>query len=197
MLLSVAVLGVGIVGCGDDDNGKPQAEDIPSGAVAVIGEREVSKAALDRQTAMMSREQRRSSGRAPTAAERKLVASQALSMLLQREAIEQEAAERGIEVSRAEVRRTWVATARRQFKTKRMLRRFLHGQTVADILVQLRLQALSERVHRQVSQDAGGGKEGKKAVKEFQKDFQKRWQDKTTCSGSYTALGCSDDGSKK
>ena len=88
------------------------------------------------------------------------------------------------------MRRTWNSTAKRQFKTKKALRQFLGGQRVADILVQLRLQVLSERIAEQVSKEAGGGKEGAKAVKEFQKDFQQRWQDKTACSGDYAAPGC-------
>jgi hypothetical protein len=192
LALVAALLASMAIGCGggDDDGGKPQAEDIPSGAVAVVGETEISETALDRQVAMLTRQQRQANGEAPAAAERKQIAAQALAQLLQREAIEQEAAERGIEVSNAEVRRTWNATARKQFKTKQALRRFLGGQRVADILVQLRLQVLSERIAEQVSQEAGGGKDGAKAVKKFQENFQKRWQDKTACDGDYTAPGC-------
>ena len=192
LALVAALLAVLAIGCGGGDDGgdKPQAEDVPSGAVAVVGETEVPKTALDRQIAMLVRQQRRANGKAPTAAEREQIASQALAQLLQREAIEQEAAERGVKVSKAEVRRTWNSTAKRQFKTKKALRQFLGGQRVADILVQLRLQVLSERIAEQVSKEAGGGKEGAKAVKEFQKDFQQRWQDKTACSGDYAAPGC-------
>jgi SurA-like protein len=194
LALVAALLAVMAIGCGggDDDGGdKPQAEDVPSGAVAVVGETEVPKTALDRQIAMLARQQRRANGKAPTAAQRKQIASQALAQLLQREAIEQEAAERGVKVSKAEVRRTWNSTAKQQFKTKKALRQFLGGQRVADILVQLRLQVLSERIAEQVSKEAGGGKDGAKAVKEFQEDFRKRWQDKTACSGDYDAPGCS------
>lgn len=189
LALVAALLAVAAVGCGGDDD-QPQAGDIPSGAVAVVGDAEIPKSALDRQIALLTRAQRQASGQAPSPAQRKQIASQALAQLLQREAIQQEAAERGIKVNQAEVRRTWNSTARRQFKTKRALRRFLGGQRVADVLVQLRLQALSERVAEQVSKQAGGGKDGAKAVEEFQKDFQKRWQEKTACSGDYAAPGC-------
>jgi len=192
LALVAALLAVTAIGCGggDGDDDKPQTEDVPSGAVAVVGETEVPKTALDRQIAALTRAQRRASGKALTAAQRKQIASQALAQLLQREAIQQEAAERGIKIPKAEVRRNWNATARRQFKTKKALRRFLGGQTVADILAQLRLQALSERIAEQVSKEAGGGKDGAKAVEEFQKDFQKRWQDKTACGSDYAAPGC-------
>ncbi len=190
--LVAALLAVTAIGCGggDDDGDKPQAADVPAGAVAVVGETEVRKAELDRQVAMLTRQQRQANANAPTAEQRKQIAAQALSQLLQREAIEQEAAERGIEVSNAEVRRTWNATARRQFKTKQALRRFLGGQRVADILAQLRLQVLSERIAEQVSKEAGGGKAGTEAVKEFQEKFQQRWQDKTACSGEYDLPSC-------
>ena len=109
LALVAALLAVLAIGCGGGDDGgdKPQAEDVPSGAVAVVGETEVPKTALDRQIAMLVRQQRRANGKAPTAAEREQIASQALAQLLQREAIEQEAAERGVKVSKAAVRRTW------------------------------------------------------------------------------------------
>jgi len=189
LALAAVSLSVAAIGCGGGDD-ETQAGDVPSGAVAVIGDAEISESALDHQTAVLVRAQRTANGTALTAAQRKQIASQALAQLLQREALEQEAAERGIEVSNADVRRDWQATARRQFKTKKAFRQFLGGQTVAEILAQLRLQDLSERIAEQVSKQAGGGKDGAKAVEKFQKNFQKRWQDKTSCSGDYAAPGC-------
>jgi hypothetical protein len=112
-----------------------------------------------------------------------------------REALEQEAADRDIEVSDAEVRQRWESASQGQFKTKKALRRFLGGQTEQDLLDQLRLQVLTERIHEQVGEQAGGGKKGAKAVREFQKDFQKRWQNRTACREGYAAAGCADDDS--
>lgn len=115
---------------------------------------------------------------------------QALSTLLFAEATEQEAAERDIEVSEAEVLERWESVADAQFKTKKALRRFLGGQTEEDLLAQLRLQTLTERIHEQVSEEAGGGKKGARAIEEFQKDFQERWRERTGCSERYDN-GCS------
>lgn len=214
-VLAALLLAIGAVACGggDDDDGGSSG-DVPSGAVATVGDVEISEEELDTQVAALARAQRGGSGGTSPAssdagsddsadsaddlepAVRKQLESQALSTLLMRQALEQEAADRDIEVSDDEVRQRWEAASQGQFKTKRALRRFLGGQTEDDLLAQLRLQVLTERIHEQVSEKAGGGKQGAKAVKEFQKDFQKRWQDRTACGDGYTAAGCASDDSK-
>jgi hypothetical protein len=207
-LLAVALLALGAAGCGGGDDGDSDSGDVPSGSVATIGDVEISDADLDEQVAALSRAQRPSGsggaqpagdggGDAGAKAQREQLEAQALSMLLMREALEQEAADRDIEVDDAEVRQRWEAASQGQFKTKKALRRFLGGQTEQDLLDQLRLQVLSERIHEQVSEQAGGGKDGAKAVKKFQREFQKRWQDRTACAEGYSAAGCSDDKSGK
>ena len=214
-LLAAALLAVGAVACGggDDDGGGGSSGDVPSGAVATVGDVEISEEELDTQVAALARAQRGGSGGGtspasgggdsadsngdggdePSPEVRKQLESQALSTLLMRQALEQEAEDRDIEVTDDEVRDRWEAASQGQFKTKKALRRFLGGQTEKDLLAQLRLQVLTERIHEQVSEQAGGGKKGAKAVKEFQQDFQKRWQDRTACRDGYTAAGCADD----
>lgn len=208
-LLAVLLLMVVAAGCGgDDDDASSGSRDIPPGAVATVGDAEISEQDLDEQVALLSRAERGGSGgsdagaRSPAAGddstaaddraaqERERLEAQALSLLLVRQALEQEAADRGIEVSDAEVRGRWEAVSQVQFKTKKALRRFLGGQTERDLLAQLRLQFLTERIHEQVSEQAGGGKQGAKAVEQFRKDFQKRRQDRTACRDGYTAAGC-------
>ncbi|HEX2161259.1 MAG TPA: SurA N-terminal domain-containing protein [Thermoleophilaceae bacterium] len=214
-LLFATVLLALAAGCSsDDDNGgnRPSSEDVPSGAVAKVGDVEISEADLDRQVEALARAQRGSGSAAsdgsapggassgdadggPSAEEqlREQLEAQALATLLQRQALEQEAKDRGIEVTDAEVRQRWEAASRGQFKTKKALRRFLGGQTEQDLLDQLRLQVLTERIHEQVSEEAGGGKQGAKAVARFQKEFQQRWQDRTACREGFNAPGCTDD----
>jgi hypothetical protein len=204
-LLAAALLAVGAAACGgDDDDGGEGSGDVPSGAVATVGDVEISEEDLDTQVAALARAQRggsrgaSSSGDAASGGElapgaRKQLEAQALSTLLMREALEQEAADRDVEVTDAEVRERWEAAAAGQFETRKELRRFLGGQTEQDLLDQLRLQVLTERIHAQVSKDAGGGKRGAKAVRRFQKDFQERWQDRTACGDGYVATGCSGD----
>jgi hypothetical protein len=205
-LLAAALLAMLAVACGDGDDGGGSG-DVPSGAVATVGDAEISDQELDEQVAALARAQRGvartaaaspgagsngsgSQGGEPSPQLRKQLEIQALSMLLMREALEQEAADRDIVVTDAEVRDRWNAAKQGQFKTRRALRRFLGGQTEQDLLDQLRLQALSERIHAQVSEQAGGGKQGAKAVQQFQKDFQKRWQDRTACRDGLNAAGC-------
>jgi hypothetical protein len=221
-LAIAAGLALAGAGCGGDDGDNASSEDVPSGAVATVGGVEISEQELDEQVDALARAQRgggsggggSSSGGddgsdssdgdgdgngdaadRQAAAEREQLEAQALSTLLMRQALEQEAADRDIEVTDAEVRERWETAAEGQFKTKRALRRFLGGQTEDDLLAQLRLQVLTERIHEQVAEQAGGGKQGAKAVEQFQKDFQKRWQNRTACREGYAAAGCADDDS--
>lgn len=202
-LLTAALLGGVAAGCGGNDD-SPNADDVPSGAVATIGDVEISSEDLDGQVDALARAQRgdgapanADGGPDPGTAEaeaakqrRAQLEAQALSMLLQREALEQEAADRDIEASLADARARWEPVARRQFRTEKALKRFLGGQTERDLLDQLRLQILAERIDAQVSENAGDGKQGKLAVKKFRAEFRKRWQDGTTCANGYTATGC-------
>jgi FKBP-type peptidyl-prolyl cis-trans isomerase (trigger factor) len=202
LLAALVLLAPAATACGDDDGDSPSSGDVPSGAVAKVGDAEISEEALDEQVDALARAQRggpsgggSSNGDADDEAarqEREQLESQALSTLLMREALEQEAADRDIEVSDAEVRQRWESASQGQFKTKKALRSFLGGQTEQDLLDQLRLQVLTERIHEQVGEQAGGGKKGAKAVREFQKDFQKRWQNRTACRDGYTAAACAD-----
>ncbi|HEX2070155.1 MAG TPA: SurA N-terminal domain-containing protein [Thermoleophilaceae bacterium] len=205
LLLATTLLAIASAGCSDDGDGdKPSSDDVPSGAVATVGDVEISEEQLNEEVEELARAQRRSGsgasggstpgGSPPDDQLREQLETQALSVLLQRQALEQEAKDRGIEVDDAEVRRRWEAASKGQFKTKKALRRFLGGQTEQDLLDQLRLQVLTERIHEQVSEEAGGGKAGAKAVAQFQTDFQKRWQDRTACRKGYSAAaGCADD----
>lgn len=193
-LLAVALTAAVVAGCGSDDDDGPSSEDVPAGAVASVGDVQVSKQDLAAQVAVLKRMQRgNDAGGMGKAAMRSQLETQALASLLTREAIEQEAADRGIEVSPAEVRKSFLASSSRQFKNKRELKRFLGGQSVQELVAQLRLQQLSQRISDQVSEKAGGGKKGAKAAKEFQQEFQKRWQDRTACAEGYTAPGCATD----
>lgn len=180
--------------CGDDSS-----SEVPDDAVAVIGDTEISTDQLDERVAALRRAQPK-----PTKQQRQLIANdrtvraqaeqqlkdQALSTLLQAQALEQEAADRDIEVDEADVRARWNAIASKQFRTKRALRTFLGGQTEDEIIEQLRLQTLAERIDAQVAEQAGGGKKGEQAVKRFREEFRTRWQDDTTCRDGIDAAGC-------
>lgn len=197
--LAVVLSAVVVAGCGGDDS--PSSDDVQSGAVATIGDVEITTDALDEQVDALTRAQRPPAGSpgsgdgndAAAKAQRDQLEAQALSMLLMREALEQEAADGDIDASLADARARWEPIASRQFKTKKALRRFPGGQTEADLLAQLRLQILAERINAQVAEQAGGGKQGKQVVKKHRTEFRKRWQDQTACANGYTANGCNED----
>lgn len=183
---------------GDGDGGSPVAADVPEGAVAKVGDDEIGEDELDAQVAVLARAQRGGAGGGGKAAaerQREQLRSQALAYLLMREAIEQEAAERGVTVRRAEAAKRWRTAAKQQFKTRKALRRFLGGQTQADLIEQLRMQMLSERIAEQVAEEAGGGEDGRKAAARFQKEFRERWAKRTACAEGYEGPGCANAGS--
>jgi hypothetical protein len=193
-LLTVTIVallaGGGLAACGGGDS----SNDVPEGSVAIVGDTEITRAELQDRVAALRRVQKASGGSGQqVSTSAKALKEQALSTLLLAAALEQEAKERGVEVSDAEVRKTWDGVAAKQFKNKKQLQRFLGGQSEQDILDQLRLQALNERVLADVSEEAGGGKKGARAAQEFQKKFQQRWREKTTCgeSGQSSAM-CGD-----
>ena len=181
VLACTAILAAGAPACGgDDDNGE-----IPDGAVAVVGDRTVSEEAVDSQVAAIRRAQ---TGGAAARPDRKKLEQQALAVLLQREWLQQEAERRGVEVNDADVRRRWRAAVRDQFPTKKALQAFLGRQTEADVIGQLRLQALSEAIEQDIRGKAKGNPE--QAVKRFRKQFNRRQQQATHCQEGYTAAGC-------
>lgn len=180
-----AALALSAGGCGDDGDGKGGGSgDVPDDAVAVVGDREVSEEDLDRQAEALERAQRGGAGDIG----REQLEQRALAALLQAEWLEQEAEKRGIEVDIADVRKRWRRAAAAQFDTKKALRQFLGRQTEADVLRQLRLQELTERIHEQVRAEAEGNPE--KAVKRFQRDFMERVRRSTACREGYTVPGC-------
>lgn len=177
-----------VAGCGSDDDGDTTGEAkrpdaVPAGSVAVVGDSPITKRQLERRVATL----RRTAGKHSTPAQRKQLESQALSGLLHQEAIEQEAADRDLTVSRREVRRRWSSAKQAQFASEKALKRFLGGQTERDVLRQLRLQLLTEKVHDQIREQ-----DGDEAVERFQRDLQERWSDRTACRPRYAAAGCGD-----
>jgi hypothetical protein len=183
-LLALALVGAG---CGGDDGGGNGSADVPEGAVATVDGEEISEERLDEQVAALRRAQSRGGASKLSRAQ---LEQQALTTLLQTKWLEREAEERGVKVSLAEVRQRWRSAADDQFPNRRALRRFLGGQTEADVLRQLRLQTLTERIHDDVRANADGNPN--EAVKEFQEDFPQSARESTSCREGYDAPGCGD-----
>lgn len=164
-LAALALVGAG---CGHDDGGSGSRE-ASGDAIAVVDGQEVSEEELERQVDAAERAHSRGGGQEP---DRKQLEDQALATLVQTRLLEREAEDRGIEVEMAEVRRRWRSAAAQQFGSEKELRRFLGGQTEEDVLRQLRLQELTERIQEDIRKQADGNP--KQAVRRFQRRLQER-----------------------
>lgn len=177
LLLVTVALALGA--CGDDDgagDGPPDPSDIPSNAVAIVGDQTVTQRDYERAAAAVRR-------RGDTSRQTKAqVRQQVMALVLYEAALEEEARERGVSV-RAEDVRARIASARTQFGSERKFKRFLGGQTEADLYSQLRLQALSEEIDEQVSEDGGD-------LKKFRSDFPQKSMRQTVCRKGYVVSSC-------
>jgi parvulin-like peptidyl-prolyl isomerase len=178
-LISLLCVAAVATGCGDGDGSDrdaPQASDIPADAVAVVGSQPIARKQLQERIGAVRRSQREGTASAEQ------VRQQALSLLLQESVIEQEAEERGVRVTNAEIRQR-LTTAKRQFRSGRQYRRFLGRQTEADLLRQLRMQVLSEKVLADVRETGGD-------AEEFFEQLQQRSKDSSICREGYIVAGC-------
>jgi len=191
MLTVLLAMALGLAGCNDEDD-SPSSSAVPDNAVAVVGDNEISGADLAKRVALLRRAQTQPSEAKQT--DRRTLTQQlrrqALSTLIVAEALEQEASARGIDATTVEARERWEQVASRQFPTRDARRRFLGDRTDRDVVEQLRLQTLAERIHQQVAERAGGGKQGHQAVTRFQDEFRRRWEQRTTCRKGLDAAGC-------
>lgn len=162
--------------CGGDEPDAPDVDDIPAGAVALVGDEPVTKGQLRQRVAVLRRGQRKRGERSA-----RQLREQALTLLLQETALEQEAADLDVAVSEREVRRR-VDRAREQFESERQFKRFLGGQTEADLIAQLRVQALAEQVAKQ----ADLGESNANSLEEL----RGQWQERTVCRAGYVVSGC-------
>lgn len=181
--LACVALATALTACGDGDE-RPEVEDLSPDAVAAVGGEEITRAEVRRRVDELQRGRRS----ADEATDREQLEQQATAALIQRSALEQEAKERGIVVTRHEILQRWRGVAAEQFRNRRQLRRFLGGQPLERLLEQLRMQTLQARIHDQVRAEADGDPE--RAVRRWQREFQKRWSERTACRDDYAVAGC-------
>lgn len=148
LLVSLALATAGLAACGGGDDGgnggDGDSSDLPKNAVAVVGDREITRDQLDEQVEAVQRSMRGAS-KAELKANVDQAKQQALSQLIQLAAYEQEASERGVTVSDEQARER-LETARESFPSAKAFKRFLGKQTEEDLLAQLRLQLISEAI---------------------------------------------------
>jgi hypothetical protein len=117
--------------------------------------------------------------------ERQQPRAKPVSQLPTRKVLEREAADRGIEVTDAEVGKRWEAA--RKDGTERSLQPYAGGQKKGPLFELLRLQILTERIQAQIFKQAGGGEKGATAVQRY---FLDRWRNGVRCTVDHTAAGC-------
>lgn len=103
-----------------------------------------------------------------------------------------EASELGINVSEATVKRHFDHIRAQQFPHRREFRKFLRnsGQTIADLLLRVRLNILSVAIQKHVLASVKGAKAKEHAESEFVQGFKARWQSQTVCVAAFTVTDC-------
>ncbi|HEX2070744.1 MAG TPA: SurA N-terminal domain-containing protein [Thermoleophilaceae bacterium] len=180
LLVTGLALAAGLAACGGGDDETVKSSDVPNEAVAVVGDAKVSRGALEERVEMLRRARPAGSADGPRPATRQ-IAQEALSALVLEEALTQEAEDRGIEVTDAELQQQW-SSIKAQHRGEAALRRYLGGRTKEALLDEIRVQLLTQRIQADVKEKAGGGVKGDRAVYEFQEEFAKRWRDRTACT---------------
>ncbi len=102
-----------------------------------------------------------------------------------------EAADLHVEASAVEVRRKFDQIRRQQFGKPGEFRAFLRktGQTVADLLLRVRLSMLTTRM-QQLVEGRGSTHTRRRALQRFVKRFQRTWKAQTYCETIYKTPDC-------
>jgi hypothetical protein len=117
---------------------------------------------------------------------------QVMSFLISSDWVIDEAQALKVHASDVEVRRRFDHIRHQQFPKRREFNAFLKssGQTVADLLLRVRLNLLSERIQRQVLSGQPGARARENALTQFAKEFQVKWRAQTYCSPAYAVSDC-------
>ncbi len=100
-----------------------------------------------------------------------------------------EARDLNVHVSPAQVRRTFNRTRKAQFPKKGEFQAFLgkSNETVADILLRVELDLLSQGLQRRVLAGKHGERKKHEALKHFVSDFRNKWTAQTYCAAQYAS----------
>jgi hypothetical protein len=97
-----------------------------------------------------------------------------------------------VRVSSATVKRRFDHIRKQQFHTRKEFNAFLKssGQTVADLMLRVKLNLLSTRIQKHVLAGHRGEAGKKHALERFVKGFKHRWSGRTYCSPEYSSADC-------
>ncbi len=123
---------------------------------------------------------------------RGVLVQQVMGFLISADWIIGEAQARNIVVSEAAVRHKFDHIRARQFPKRMAFERFLEqsGQTVADLLLRVRLALLSERIQKAVQAGHHSAHSRQRALESFVHEFKAEWTAQTYCAPAYAVQDC-------
>jgi hypothetical protein len=103
-----------------------------------------------------------------------------------------EAENLNISVSAAEVKKSFDRIRGEEFPRRREFAAFLRksGQTVADLLLRVELNVLSERIQLHVVAGHHSASSQRRALSQFVKAFKAKWEAQTYCASQYDVKDC-------
>ncbi len=118
--------------------------------------------------------------------------TEVLGFLISSEWVRGEAAELGVTVSAAQVRREFDHIRKEQFQKRGEFEKFLKdsGQTVADLLYRVELNLLSQQIQKHVVAGHHSVASKQHALSRFVKSFKAKWQAQTYCAAEYDVKDC-------
>jgi hypothetical protein len=121
--------------------------------------------------------------RSSEGSDRKSARFQAAGLLISFRWIVNEAAERGVVVTRAETSRALGSQRDASFPRRRDYRRFLRqsGQTPTDIRARVRIDLLATKLREMATAGAVSPEEQQAKLDEFVRAFRRKWRARTAC----------------
>jgi hypothetical protein len=118
--------------------------------------------------------------------------SEVLGFLISSDWVIGEAKDLNVAVSAAEVKKQFDHIRRAQFPKHRGFEAFLResGETVADLLLRVELNLLSERIQKHVVAGHHSAASKQRALSRFVKGFKMKWQAQTYCAAEYDVADC-------
>ena len=120
------------------------------------------------------------------------VVKEVMGFLISSDWVIGEARDRGISISEAQVRYAFDRVRAQQFPRRSEFTAFLKrsGQTVADLLLRVRLNILSERLQGKVLAGHRGKRDDRLALERFIHAFKAKWTAQTYCEPSVAVADC-------
>jgi hypothetical protein len=165
---------------------------LPADTIARVQDRTILKADFEHQLAIANAMAGGGELPAPGSKDYKQLSEQVVQLLVSFEWIRGEARERGIFVSKAAVRAELRRLKRQSFPTERDYQAFLKstGRTEADLLEQIHLDLLANRIRDRVIARAKTERGQQRVLDRWVKRFARKWHKRTVCAEPYAVADC-------